>query len=282
MTQRVRKFWLLILLVPAVVTPVAIVRAARVGDRVDVRPSARASAPSDLALELEEEARERATKNASEPSPEPEIADGPLAAFGGGKRVKTGALAWTPGKQWRVATWYFSEQNGSGGRWSTKPIEWRFTVEGTETLDGRDVWVVAVDPVDTTGMPYNPGGKIYVAVDDHSIVAVRDRVQERGLVRERYLRYDDPANAAASSLFPVEIPGPGVDARERADVSAVPPADPFRPDPKMEAPKTSGTVIDVEFEADGVTIRQRWDTACPWWPAYSRTSTTVSILKTEP
>lgn len=281
MTQRVRKIWILIFLVPATLTPIALHRATRNQERVDVRT---ASARRDLALERDEEERERRELAATTTdADEPGIAmDGPLAAFGGGKSVKTASLGWTTGKSWRVATWYFSEQNGSGGRWSSKPIEWLFTVEGTEKIDGRDVWVVDVEPVDATDMPFNPGGKIYVAVDDHSIVAVRDRVQERGLVRERYLRYDDPANAAASSLFPVELPAPGTAARERADVSAVPPADPFRPDPKMEPSKTGGTVIDVEFEADGVTIRQRWDTACPWWPAYSRTPTTVSVLKTEP
>jgi hypothetical protein len=188
-----------------------------------------------------------------------------------------GALAWIPGRTWKVETWYRRMDGGDG--WSKTPILWSFTVRGRETLDGRDVWVLDVEPVSTEGMPYNPGGAVYVAADDQSVVAVRDRVMEAGEIRERFLKYDDAEGSAASSLLPVDLPAPGMAASERTTAEAMLPPDPFRPDPKAAAPRSSGRVVDVSFEAEGVTIRQRWDVENSVWPLHSRTPSRVSYLR---
>jgi len=206
-----------------------------------------------------------------------------LAQYGmhGARSVKFGSLAWTPGLKWKVETHYRTMQNGAGDGWGQKPILWQFEVKATEKMDGRDVWVVSIEPSDLAGLPYNPGGTAYIAMDDHSVVAVRDRVQERGSVRERFLKFDDE-DGAPSVLFPVDMPPPGTAGRERASASGTPPANPFRRDPTATPPKSSGTVVDVEFEKEGGTLRQRWDSTVPYWPLYSATPSRVSYLRTEP
>ncbi|MBI2900500.1 MAG: hypothetical protein HYY17_09960 [Planctomycetes bacterium] len=207
-----------------------------------------------------------------------------LAGYGaaGGRPVKFGKLAWTPGMKWKVETHYRLMQHGMDDLWTERPILWNFEVKGTEKLDGRDVFVVDVNPADLAGMPFNPGGTMYVSMEDHTVVAVRDRVQERGLVRERFVRFEEGEEGAPSVLFPVEVPPPGSDGVERSSSTGAPSANPFSKDPKAEAPKSTGTVVDVEYEADGVTIRQRWDSTVPYWPLYSSTPSKVSYLRAEP
>lgn len=212
----------------------------------------------------------------------PSAADiGELAEFGHVREARViefGRLDWEAGDRWRVETHYLQMQRVGPEEWSKKPIVWEFVVRGVERLDGRDVWVVDAHPVDLEGMAFDPGGTVYVATEDHTVVAVRDRVQQAGEVRERYLKFEDP-EGSAPTLIPIELPAPGVSARELPSSSGVLPPDPFQPDPKVQPPATSGRVIDVEFEAFGVTVRQRWDANNGKWPLYSRSASRVSYLR---
>ncbi|GEM_PF-3318154 len=216
------------------------------------------------------------------PTPEQIAAENELlASFGtqGTTPETLPGLGWYPAQTWIVDAWTYRMQDGDGGSWDEKPTSWRFKVEGREFLEGRDVWVLAAEPVELKGLPYNPGGKVYVAVDDHSIVALRDRIQENGAVRERFMTLEEGETSAVSTLLPVEMPPTGIEGRGRETKSGILPPNPLRPDPKFDAPKSSGNVVDVEFEADGVTVKQRWDAASPYWPLYSRTPSRVTVLR---
>lgn len=192
--------------------------------------------------------------------------------------ARLAGLGWTTGLTWKVETYYRNLQHSVRASWSSTPIVWRFTVRGIERLDGRDVWVVDVEPTDQSGMPFNPGGTVYVAPDDHTVIALRDRVQENGLIRERYMKVEE-GGSAFTSLLPIDLPPPGLEGSKGASsVGALPP-NPFRPDPKVEPPRMSGTALDVEFEVDGERIRQRWDAAIGHWPVYSATPSRVSYLR---
>jgi hypothetical protein len=185
-----------------------------------------------------------------------------------GVAKKFGALDWKPGQTWTVESRYLQMQNGRSD-WSLV-IAWKYSVRGVEKVDGVEAFVVDVDPL--TAMPYNAGGAMYIATADHSVVAVRDRVLERGQIRERVVRFDD---AAVSVLFPTELPSRDADVRERS--GAVPmPANPFGP--KLDVP-AAATVVDVAFESNGTTIRQRWDAANRLWPLVSTTPSRISVLK---
>ncbi len=204
-----------------------------------------------------------------------------LASYGteGTTPVTLADLGWYASQSWTVEVWTYRMADGDRGAWDETPTMWKFQVRGRETLDGRDVWALDVEPADLTGMPFNPGGAVYVALDDHSLVALRDRVQENGEVHERFIKLDDGECSALSSLLPVELPPAGIEGRKRQTTLGVLPPSALRPDPKVEAPRSSGTVIDLEFEADGSTVRQRWDAESPFWPLYSRTPSRVSILR---
>lgn len=289
----------LLLLVLAVPATVAIVAVRRSGTGSGRNDSASAAAPKPRRtgkvkpfVSPEEELRTRQQDGEDAPrtdAPEAGDAEGgdlpeELARFGtrGTKAVKFGALAWSPGMKWKVETFYRLAQHGINDLWANKSILWNYEVVRTEKLDGRDVWVVSVQPDSLAGMPYNPGGTVYIDMNDHTVYAVRDRVQERGSVRERYLKFED-GDGAPSILFPTEVPPPGTEGRERTSHSGTPAPDPFNPDPKSAPPaKSSGTVVDVTYEVDGVTLRQRWDSAVPYWPLYSSTPTSVSYLRAEP
>lgn len=236
---------------------------------------------SEIGLKDDEEVRPQQPTQAED---EPEGDGGELAVFStkGTKPVKLGKLPWTAGMTWKVVTYYKNLQHPERAEWAPKPIEWQFTVRGTEKIDGHDVWVLDVQPTDISDMPYNPGGKVYVSMEDHAILAVRDRIQENGAIRDRYMRFDDAGATATSSFLPVDLPEPGTDGLERSASTTAMAPNPFRPDPpNVVPPATSGKVIDVEFEADGDTIRQRWDTANPYWPAYSSSASKASYLKNE-
>ncbi len=204
-----------------------------------------------------------------------------LASFGTqGTTPETLAdLGWYPALTWTVDVWTCRMQDGDRAEWEEKPTSWRFKVEAREYLEGRDVWVLAAEPADLTGLPYNPGGKLYVAVDDHSIVALRDRIQENGEVHDRFMTLEEGETSAVSTLLPVELPPAGIEGRGRETKSGLLPPNPLHPDPKFDAPKASGKVVDVEFEADGVTVRQRWDAESPYWPLFSRTPSRVTVLR---
>lgn len=204
-----------------------------------------------------------------------------LASYGteGTSPTKLADFGWYASQSWTVEVWSYRMADGDRGAWSDAPTMWRLQVRGRETLDGRDVWALDVQPVDLTGLPFNPGGTVYVAVDDHSLVALRDRVQENGEVHERFLKLDDGEGSALSSLLPVELPPAGIEGRERKTTLGVLRPSALRPDPKLVAPRSSGTVVDLEFEADGSTVRQRWDAESPWWPLYSRTPSRVCVLR---
>lgn len=216
------------------------------------------------------------------PTPERIAAENELlASYGtqGTTPERLGELGWYPALSWTVEVWTYRMQDGDRGMWDEKPTPWRFKVEGLEVLGGRNVWALSAEPADLTGLPYNPGGTIYVAADDHAIVALRDRVQEQGEIRERFIVFDDVETSAISTLLPVELPPAGIEGRARdAKTGALPP-NPLRPEPKFEAPTTSGRVVDVEFESDGSRVRQRWDAAQPYWPLYSRTPSRISVLR---
>lgn len=204
-----------------------------------------------------------------------------LASFGtqGTTPETLGDLGWYPALTWTVDVWTCRMQDGDRAAWEEQPTSWRFKVEGIEVMEGRNVWVLAAEPADLAGLPYNPGGKVYVAIDDHSVVALRDRIQENGEIRDRFMTLDDGETSAVSTLLPVEMPPAGIEGRGRETTSGVLPPNPLHPDPKFDAPRASGKVVDVEFEADGVTVKQRWDAASPFWPLYSRTPSRVTVLR---
>ncbi len=285
---------LLLLLIPGVVVTVVVrknrtrkanegLSGGHLGKVKQARPLPQSEQDDAETASKDEEAL-RSSQN-PQTSDEPEGDGGELAVFStkGTKPVKFGKLPWSPGMTWKVDTYYKNLQHPEHAEWAPKPIEWKFTVRGSEKIDGHDVWVLDVEPTDLTDMPFNPGGSVYVSMEDNAILAVRDRIQENGAVRDRYIRFDDAEGTATSSFLPVDLPEPGTDGLERSATTAAMAPNPFQPDPANVAPpKTSGKVIDVEFEADGDTIRQRWDTANPYWPAYSGTPSKVSYLKNEP
>lgn len=219
---------------------------------------------------------------ADAPTPGPIAAENDLLASYGTQGTTPERLpppGWYPAQTWTVEVWTFRMQDGDRGMWDERPTLWRFTVEGLDSIDGRNAWVIAAEPADLTGLPYNPGGKVYVSVEDHAILALRDRVQEQGEIHERFITFDDPETSAISTLLPVELPPAGYEGRARETTVGVLPPNPLRPEPAFEVPRASGKVIDVDFESDGVRVRQRWDAASPYWPLYSRTSSRVCVLR---
>lgn len=216
------------------------------------------------------------------PTPEQIAAENELlASFGtqGTTPETLPGLGWYPALTWTVDVWTCRMQDGDRAAWEETPTSWRFKVEGIEVLEGRNVWVLAAEPADLTGLPYNPGGKVYVAIDDHSVVALRDRIQENGEIRDRFMTLEEGETSAVSTLLPVEMPPAGIEGRGRETKSGVLPPNPLHPDPKFDAPQSSGKVVDVEFEADGVSVKQRWDAASPYWPLFSRTPSRVTVLR---
>ena len=211
------------------------------------------------------------------PPASPELAE---FNFEGTRTVALSPLPWKAGDSWVVETHYLRLQNADP-TWAS-PVLWRFTVQGREDLAGRTVHVVKVQLVDPSSLSVDPEGTLYIAADDHSVLAIRDRVLEQGVLRERFLKYEEADAGAISTLFPTTLPAPGTEAIERKSSVGICVKDPFQPDPPAEAPKTSGVVIDVEFESNGVTIHQRWDAAEPRWPLYIRTPSTVSYLRRDP
>jgi hypothetical protein len=294
-----RKKWglfLAFLLVPGIVVTSVAVRkrfqdeAGQEGSGRHARKIVKPVLPrEDLALE---EARNigpdeilRAENSIAQQSTEEADEDmGELAIFNkvGAKKATFGALSWTAGQSWQVETYYKALNNSENATWAKKPIVWQFTVRGTETIDGREVWILDLEPTDTSDMPYNPGGSVYVAIDDQSILAVRDRIQENGLVRDRFFKLEDGESSALTSFLPVDLPPVGTEGVESKSSSGMPAPNAMKPDPKVITTPTSGTVVDVEFEAEGETITQRWDKANGYWPVYSSTPSRVSYLKTGP
>lgn len=239
-------------------------------------------APSTDAADAAHPAAPAAVAPPAGPTPEQIAAENELlASFGtqGTTPETLPELGWYPALTWIVEVWTYRMQDGDGGSWEERPTSWRFKVEGREFLEGRDVWVLAAEPADLEGLPYNPGGKVYVAVDDHSIVALRDRVQENGAIRDRFMTMDEGDTSAVSTLLPIELPPAGMEGRARETKTGVLPPNPLHPDPKFDAPKASGKVVDVEFEADGVKVKQRWDAESPYWPLFTRTPSRVTVLR---
>ena len=293
-TFRRLPLYLLVLLVPGVAGTLIVrerIRKERgiVGDRSNSpRPDRRQiRTPAEEEFTQEEEARRGGTASSTlVPSEldEPEGDGGELALFSnkGAKATKFGKLPWSTGLHWKVETYYRDLQNPEEDGWAPNPILWEFTVRGLERIDGQDVWVVDVQPTDLTDLPFNPGGSVYVSVEDHTLLAVRDRVQEAGMIRDRYFRFEDAEGGAPETLFPVFLPSPEADALEKSSTTAAMAPNPLQPDPKADAPKASGKVTDVEFEVEGMPIRERWDAATPYWPSYMSTPSSVSYLKAEP
>jgi len=277
-----RAFWLVLLVVPASVTATAAMKRLSRDEGVLVHEARVAAMPRRAELAMPDRGSRAADGGSADAMPmnDPPSAIGDpqsearvpaeLASYSrtSGKRTAFGALAWAPGAAWTVESRYLQMQNGRSD-WSLV-IAWKYAVRGVEKIEGVEAYVVDVEPL--TAMPYNAGGAMYISTADHSVVAVRDRVLERGRVRERTVRFDD---AAVSVLFPTELPSRDAEARERA--GAVPmPANPFGP--KLDVP-AAATVVDVAFESNGTTIRQRWDAANRLWPLVSTTPSRISVLK---
>lgn len=268
---------LLFLLVPGIPLLVVVVRNRRPlplspTPRLSVSPPPRVSESPRLPVP-ESPHLEDSEDDAAPSPPDPfEIRDARI--------VRLDPIVWSAGQTWKVETHYLKMESGRKVHWAPEPIFWRFTVRGIEKFDGRDVWVVDIEPTDVSRMPFDPGGTVYISLDDYAIIALHDRVQENGAIRERTLRLDD-GNSAFTSLLPVDLPPPGTEGEQGSGrVGAMAP-NPFRPDPKVEPPALAGDATDVTFEVDGETIRQRWDSTVPYWPVYSRTPSKVSYLRKE-
>ena len=240
------------------------------------QPASRPTNPSQVAPDIrgEEASAPRSFEEAL--SYDQEDPDSPWLR--GPHPVRIAAVAWNAGLTWKVETFYLQMEHGPGETWSSS-ILWQFTVRGRQRHAERDVWVVDVEPTDLSDMPFNPGGQVYVAVDDQSILAVRDRIQENGMIRDRFIELGAGDSSAISSLLPVDLPAPGTEGLAGKSWVGAHPPNPFRPDPNVELPRTSGTAVDVEFEAGGERIRQRWDAANGIWPLYSSNPSRVSFLR---
>jgi hypothetical protein len=273
-----RILWLVLLLVPATVTGVAAMKRASNDGAVVVHEARIAAIPRRGDADTDYESR--ITNRESDIRYPASGIGNPMDKAGGipeelaryskaGKTVRFGALDWKAGTTWTVESHY--RQMQADGDWSDV-ILWKYRVRGIEKFDGVDAFVVDVEP--QGDLPYNPGGTMYVAAADHAVLAVRDRLLERGQIRERLVRFDD---AAVSVLFPTELPPRDAEARERSGATPLP-TSPFARGPKVETP-AAAHALDVSFEAGGTTIRQRWDAANRVWPLVSSSPARISYLK---
>lgn len=185
--------------------------------------------------------------------------------------TKKEPCTWKVGDSWSVRTYYRQMQSPRDG-WSREPILWNFKVAGfsgghyqievwtDDNVEGLREAVVNIRP-------------------DHRIVSMQDRVREQGEDRIRQFEYID-ATCTTMTVIPFELPP--VEAAATALKSRTPVSlpDPLFAEPEVEVKESSGDVVDVEFTNlfDGADVVQRWDSAEPRWPVYSRTETRVSYL----
>ncbi len=189
-------------------------------------------------------------------------------------------LSWKSGLAWKVESYYLRMDQPGEPSWTEKPIVWDFEVLGTEKIGDEEVYVVEVSPEDLTGMPYNPGGKVYISTENHTVVALKDRILEAGVVKDRFLSFSDPGSGALSTLIPLELPPPGAEGHTSIDLGSFGLNTPGPSAPKGSDKVASGSdVVEVAFESNGVTIHQGWDSSTSVWPVYSSTPYRVSYLR---
>ncbi len=196
------------------------------------------------------------------------------------EKRKVEKLSWKTGTAWQVESYYLRMDHPGKPTWTEKPIVWEFEVLGTETLGDEKVYVVEVYPEDLTGMPYNPGGKVYISTEKHTVVALKDRVLKAGVVEDRFVSFPDSGPGALSTLIPLELPPPTAKGSTWNDLGAFALEGPAPAAPKGSAKVSSGSdMMEVAFKSNGVTILQRWDSSHPDWPVFSSTPYRVSYLR---
>ena len=196
------------------------------------------------------------------------------------EKRKVRKLSWKAGLSWQVETYYLRMDRPGEPSWTKKPIVWDFEVLGTEKLGEEEVYVVEIYPEDLTGMPYNPGGKVYISTKTNSVVALKDRVLEAGIVKDRFLSFSDPGSGVISTLLPLELPPTTAKGNTVHELGSYGLENPGAALPKgSDKVSSGGDMMEVAFKSNGVTVLQRWDTAKPVWPVYSSTPYRVSYLR---
>ncbi len=196
------------------------------------------------------------------------------------EKRKLQKLSWKPGLSWKVESYYLRMDRPGEPSWTEKPIVWEFEVLGTEKLGEEEVYVVEIYPEDLTGMPYNPGGKVYISTKTNSVVALKDRVLEAGVVKDRFLSFSDPGSGVLSTLLPLELPPTTAKGNTVHELGSFGLGTPGPALPKgTEKPSTGTDMMEVAFKSNGVTVLQRWDATKPVWPVYSSTPYRVSYLR---